>query len=148
MNPELEEKSKASFFTGKRLPSLTFLCILTFIGSGVSALSSLFVVMAYDIMPMAVEQSPIPGAEEMMELVIAAGRSFFVYMGLLYGLSLLGAIFMWKLNKKGFHLYTIAQLLMIIVPLLMVTGYKTPFTTILLTASFILAYGVNLRFMR
>ena len=148
MNPELEEKPKVSFYTGKRLPSLTLLCILTFIGSGAFAFFSFFVVMAYDIMPMAVEQSPVAGAEELMELVIAAGRSFFVYMGLLYGLSLVGAIFMWKLNKKGFHLYTIAQLLMIIVPLLMVTGYKTPFSTILLTASFVLAYGVNLRFMR
>lgn len=148
MNPELEEKPKVNYFTGKRLPSLTFLCILTFIGSGVSALSSVFVVLAYDIMPMAVEQSPIPGSKEMMELVIAAGRSFFVYMGLLYSLSLLGAIFMWKLNKKGFHLYTLAQLLLLIVPLLMLTGYKTPFSTIILTASFILSYGVNLRFMR
>ena len=148
MNPELEEKPKVSFYTGKRLPSLTLLCILTFIGSGVSALSSIFVAVFYDFMPMAVEQSSIPDAEEMMEMVIAMGRSSFVYMVLLNGLSLLGAIFMWKLNKKGFHLYTIAQLLMLIVPLLIVTGYKTPFTTILLTASFILAYGVNLRFMR
>ena len=148
MSTELEENTEVKPFNGKRPPNLMLLCILTFIGSGISAISSLFVVMAYDIMPMAVEQSPIPGAKEMMELVTAAGRSFFIYMGLLYGLSVLGAFFMWKLNKKGFHLYTVAQLLMIIVPLLMISGYQTPFPTILLTASFILAYALNLRFMR
>ena len=148
MSTELEENTEVKSFNGKRPPNLMLLCILTFIGSGISAISSLFVVMAYDIMPMAVEQSPIPGAKEMMELVMAAGRSFFIYMGLLYGLSVLGAFFMWKLNKKGFHLYTVAQLLMIIVPLLMISGYQTPFPTILLTASFILAYALNLRFMR
>lgn len=148
MNTELEENTQIKPFNGKRPPSLSFLCILTFIGSGVSALSSLFVVMAYDIMPMAVEQSPIPGAQEMLELVLAAGRSFFVYMGLLYGLSLFGAIYMWKMRKRGFHFYTLAQLLLLIVPLLMINGYQTPFSTILLSASFILAYGLNLRFMR
>ena len=148
MNTELKANSDIKPFNGKRPPNLSFLCILTFIGSGVSALSSLFVVMAYDIMPMAVEQSPIPGAQEMLEMVMAAGRSFFVYMGLLYGLSLTGSIYMWKMHKKGFHFYTIAQLLMLIVPLLMINGYQTPFSTILLTASFILAYGLNLRFMR
>lgn len=148
MNTELKENTEIKLYNGKRPPNVMILCILTFIGSGMSALSSLFVVLAYDIMPMAVEQSPIPGAEEMLKNVLAAGRNFFIYMGLLNALSLLGAIYMWKMFKKGFHIYTLAQLLMLIVPLLMLTGYQTPFSTILLTASFILAYGLNLRFMR
>ena len=147
MSTELDENSKIKPFNGKRPPNLSILCILTFIGSGVSALSSLFVVLAFDVMPMAVDQSPLPGAQEMLEMVITAGRSFFIYMGLLYGLSLFGAIYMWKLSKKGFHFYAIAQLLMLIVTLLLIKGYQTPFSTILLTASFILAYGLNLRFM-
>lgn len=148
MNTELKENIEVKPFNGKRSPNLMILCILTFIGSGVSAFSSLFVALAYDLMPMAVEQSPIPGAQEMLENILIAGRTFFIYMGILNGFSLMGAIYMWKLYKKGFHLYTIAQLLMLIVPLLMITGYQTPFSTILLTGSFILAYGLNLRFMR
>ena len=128
--------------------NLTILCILTFIGSGLSLLSSVFVLMAFDIIPEAARLSPMPGAEEMVQLVLKAGRLFFVVMGVLYFFSLAGAIFMWKLRKNGFHIYTISQLLMLAVPLLMIQGYQIPLASALLTASFVLAYGLNLKFMR
>ncbi|HCT70979.1 MAG TPA: hypothetical protein DF409_08025 [Bacteroidales bacterium] len=124
------------------------LCILSFIGGGGTALSSLFVVMAYDIIPLALKQMPVPEAESMLELVQSAGKNFFVVTGLLNLLSLTGAILMWKLRKAGFHFYTIAQLLLLAAPLLMIAGYRIPFTTFLLTGTFILGYGLNLRFMR
>lgn len=148
METESSENPTNTLNSGKRPPGLTMLCILTFIGSGVSVISSIFVILAYDLIPLAAAQSPVPNIEEMIELVLIAGRNFFMVMGLLYALSLLGAIYMWKLSKKGFHVYTSAQLLMLIVPLLMIKGYQTPFATVLLTASFVLAYGLNLRVMR
>ncbi len=148
METESNENPTNTLNSVKRPPGLAMLCILTFIGSGVSVISSIFVVLAYDLIPLAAAQSPVPNVEEMIELVLTAGRDFFMVMGLLYALSLLGAIYMWKLSKKGFHVYTSAQLVMLIVPLLMIKGYQTPFPTVLLTASFILAYGLNLRIMR
>lgn len=148
METESGENSTKPLNNFKRPPGLTMLCILTFIGSGVSVISSIFIVLAFDMIPLVAAQSPVPNVEEMIELVLTAGRDFFMVMGLLYALSLLGAIFMWKRNKKGFHIYTSAQLVMLIVPLIMIKGYQTPFTTVLLTASFILAYGLNLRIMR
>ncbi|MDY0103939.1 MAG: hypothetical protein RBS07_13475 [Lentimicrobium sp.] len=148
METEPIEDHNNPLYTGKRPPGLTLLCILTFIGSGISVISSIFIVLAYDLIPLAAEQSPVPNIEEMIQLVLTAGKEFFMVMGLLYALSLLGAIYMWKLSKKGFHIYTSAQLVMLIVPLLMIKGYQTPFTTVLLTASFILAYGLNSRIMR
>ncbi len=134
-------------FFGKRPPTLTMLCILSFIGSGGTALSSLFLTMAYDIIPLALEQSPFPEAETVIELVKAAGRMFFLITGLLNLVSLTGVIYMWKLKKKGFHFYTLAQLLILAVPLLMIKGYQIPFTTFLLTATFIFGYRINTRFM-
>lgn len=148
MTEQMPEDNKRQFYTGKRPPTLTLLCILSFIGGGGTALSSLFVVMAYDIIPMALEQMPVPEAESMLELVQSAGKNFFVVTGLLNLLSLTGAILMWKLRKTGFHLYTIAQLLLLAAPLLMIAGYQIPFTTFLLSGTFILGYGLNLRFMR
>ena len=148
MTEQMPEDNKRQFYTGNRPPTLTLLCILSFIGGGGTALSSLFVVMAYDIIPMALEQMPVPEAESMLELVQSAGKNFFVVTGLLNLLSLTGAILMWKLRKTGFHLYTIAQLLLLAAPLLMIAGYQIPFTTFLLTGTFILGYGLNLRFMR
>ncbi|HOP12599.1 hypothetical protein [Lentimicrobium sp.] len=148
MTEQTPEDKKQQFYTGKRPSTLTMLCILSFIGSGGTALSSLFVIMAYDIIPMALEQMPVPEAESMLELVQAAGKNFFAVTGLLNLLSLTGAILMWKLRKTGFHLYTIAQLLLLAAPLLMIAGYQIPFTTFLLTGTFILGYGLNIRFMR
>lgn len=134
--------------SAKRPTSLSMLCILTFIGSGISLLSSIFVVSAFELIPEAIEQTKIPEAEQMLDLIEMAGRPFFAYMGALYAASLAGAIMMWKLRKTGFHFYVSSQLLMLALPLIMIDGYQIPFSTILLTASFILGYTLNSRFMR
>lgn len=132
----------------KRPTSLSMLCILTFIGSGISLISSIFVVAAFHAIPLLIEQTKMPEAEQMLNIITAAGRPFFAYMGILYAASLAGAIMMWKLRKTGFHFYVSSQLLMLALPLIMIAGYQIPFTTILLTASFVLGYALNSRFMR
>ena len=45
-------------------------------------------------------------------------RGYFLGAGLLYLLELLGAIFMWRLRWTGFHCYTLARLLLLLLPLL------------------------------
>jgi len=131
-----------------RPPTLSLLCILTFIGSLGSAMSSFFIALAYNIMPEAIVQSGIPEAEQMLALVQTAGRNFFILFGGLNLVSFAGALMMWKLNKKGFHVYTLAQLLMLTLPLLMINGYRSPWSSLLLTATFIFAYAINTRFMK
>ncbi|MCB9014517.1 MAG: hypothetical protein H6541_01895 [Lentimicrobiaceae bacterium] len=135
-------------YAGKRPPGLTFLCILTFAGSGLSAFSSFFVSAAYDIIPSVVHDSAFAEASAIAEMIKAAGPVFFLFMGLLYAASLTGAILMFKLKKTGFHFYTLAQLLMLLLPSLMIDGYIAPISNLLLTGSFILAYAVNLKFMQ
>ena len=135
-------------YNGKRPPGLTFLCILTFIGSGISAISSLFVAAAYNLIPEAVKQSPLQDAEAVLNLIRSAGPDFFAIMGILYLISFAGAIMMFKLKRNGFHIYTTAQLAMLILPLLMIDGFVIPVSNLLLTGSFVLAYAVNIRIMR
>lgn len=139
---------RSSLYTGKRPPSLTLLCIMSFIGSGVSIISSVVVALAFDILPDIAQQSPLPQAEEMVEFVRMGGRLFFVLMSIWNILSFIGVWFMWNLRKTGFHFYTLAQLFMLITPLFLFTNYQLPLSNLLLTGTFILAYGLNMRFMR
>lgn len=147
MDENQTDTSPIKKFDGKRPPGLTFLCILTFIGSGISALSSLLMAAAYNLIPEAVKQSPFQDTEAVLELIRSAGPGFFAIMGVLYLVSLAGAVLMFKLRKNGFHLYTTAQLAMLILPLLMIDGFVIPVSNLLLTGSFILAYAVNIRIM-
>ncbi|MDY0344326.1 MAG: hypothetical protein RBR28_12190 [Lentimicrobium sp.] len=140
--------NRSSLYTGKRPPSLTLLCIMSFIGSGASLISSVVVALAFSMLPALAEQSPLPQAKEMIEFVLMGGRLFFVLMSIWYILSLVGVYFMWKLRKTGFHFYTTGQLFMLITPLFLFPNYQLPLSNLLLTGSFILAYGLNMRFMR
>lgn len=148
MEENISGPGPSEVYNGKRPPGLTLLCVLTFIGSGLSALSSFFIAAAYNIIPAAIENSPFQNGAEMLNMVKMAGPSFFLVMGLLYLVSLTGSIFMFSLRKEGFHIYSISQLMMLIVPSLLIKGYIAPWSNILLTGSFILAYAVNRRFKR
>jgi len=132
----------------KRPPGLTILCIMSMAGSGLSAISSFFIAAAFEQLPEAVKQTGLPEADAMLTMITSAGKSFFVIMGILYAVSLWGVIAMFLLRKPGFHLYTSSQLIMLIVPSLMISGFSLPFSNVLLTATFIVAYALNLRIMR
>ncbi len=141
------DTTPVSQFSGKRPIGLTILCILTFLGSGLSAMSSFFVALAYNIIPLAVKESPFGDTSAVLDMIKNAGPWFFAIMGVLYLGSLVGAFFMFQLRKTGFHIYTTAQLIMLIIPSLMIEGYILPFANLLLTGSFVLAYGINRRIM-
>lgn len=72
-------------------------------------------------------------------------QSFFLCSALLYGLSLTGVILMWNLRKSGFHLYTLAQLLVMLVTLLFQGRERLPLGNIMLTLLFITYYYIALR---
>lgn len=131
-----------------RPQSLSFICILSFIGSGISALTALLVLLIFDAVPALVEQGGLPQAIEMNEILQKAGKSFFAVMLVLYVASFFGVFQMWKQQKTGFHIYTLAQLLLLLVPLLMISGFTLPVSNWLLTLTFIGAYALNLRFMK
>lgn len=128
----------------KRTQSLTLICIFTFIGSGFSALSFFVIYLIFnDIEILPIESNHLMEAQQVKDLIILAGRDFFLVMFFLCIISLSGALLMWKLKKVGFHVYTIAQLLMLLVPFFMIKGYSIPLPNALITAVFISAYTLN-----
>jgi len=84
---------------------------------------------------------------EGISLIRTGGRLYFTLNAILFFLSFLGALKMWQLEKNGFHLYTIAQILMLILPLIFITGFQMPGINVLLTVVFILAYAGFLKYM-
>lgn len=131
-------------------PRLTFfriLCITSFIGSGLGLFSYFFCGVFYDSLGPAIDASPFQLQREVVEMLLSAGRWFFISNALLFGISLFGVIQMWNLRKTGFHMYAIAQILLLIVPMLFIRGKMDSLPQAMLSGIFIFAYASNLRYM-
>lgn len=143
---------------------LTVLCILSFIGSGLSTLAGLIGIFASGwIMSMlgmgasqAMSRSEAMGelsadqaaaAEAMADGAAGAVGGImivaFVIVFLLSALSLFGVIKMWGLKKSGFWMYAIANGILLI---LMLIGMN--WLGVLFTAAFIGMYAANLKAMK
>ena len=144
----IEESKNIAEEKKKRPPSLTILCILTFIGSGSGVLSNVVCGLLYHRLPelfaqMVKQGMNIPG----WEIIKTFPREYFIYDSILTSISLFGAIQMWKLKKIGFHFYTASQLLQIIVSMVYI-GISVSSDTLFLSIGFILLYAMNLRYMK
>ena len=120
---------------------LTVLCILTFIGSGFTALFLLIGLVAAgaasDVL------SSIPGMGDIGGL----GTGYFLIVLVLALASLYGAIMMWKLKKMGFYLYSGANVIALFVPIIMASA-KFSYFGLVITALFIILYGLNLKYLK
>ena len=142
----MEETKQIPVQKPKRPQLLSILCILTFVGSGVSALGYLMVSVDFEtsIRVLEVLYANMPE----VSYILQAPRDFFVVSFFLSALSVLGAILMWNLRKIGFHIYTLAQLINLVVPLLYFGGDNNPLLSIVITALFVYLYARNLPQMR
>jgi hypothetical protein len=131
----------------KRPVLLTVLCILTFVGSGMNLVSSLFISAFYDVfVEIAAEFADrfnIPG----VDLLTSAGANFFLVSALCYAASITGAVFMMRLRKTGFHIYTISQILLVIAPMYFMHLPSPGFADIFFSGLFIILYSANLKSM-
>ncbi|UBM63029.1 hypothetical protein LA303_03395 [Candidatus Sulfidibacterium hydrothermale] len=139
-----EEKIKPGF--------LKVLLILTFIGSGMTMLSNLLIFTFFDQMKMVVTTQmanyTFMGTKMDFTPFFEISPLFYLIQGLLSALSLSGAILMWDLRKLGFHLYTIAQILLLIVPKLFIKGLPFPGMELLISFIFVFYYSRFLKIMR
>ena len=74
------------------------------------------------------------------EMMLRLPRMFDILTGLLFGMSFIGCLMMWKIRRTGFHLYTIAQLLIIIVSLLFVGKEFSNVGSLMMTALLVVFY--------
>ncbi len=81
------------------------------------------------------------------EEMIAVPRMFYFAAALLYGVSLAGVIVMWRLRRVGFHLYTIAQLLILICTIVFLGRSHVGLGDIMFAALFIGYYFIALKSM-
>ena len=139
--------------TPKRSTLLTVLLVLTFIGSGASFLSNGYVAAAFETVIGYVEEladdDAFAALAAMLEQSVAtmekAGAGYFWLITLLYLVSVVGAVFMWKLNKSGFHLYATAQIIILFIPMLFGLTKLPGIGATIITAVFVLAYALELK---
>lgn len=142
----LESLNPSSKEPYKRSDLLTVLCVLTFIGSGLAAFSNLFIYLSFEEMLTIIDdlEVEIPGFDMMM----SGGKRFFITGFILYTFSWVGALQMWKFKKIGFHLYTGAQIFILLLPVIMIKTYPFSILSLLFTAVFVGGYAINLKFMK
>jgi hypothetical protein len=129
----------------KRPGFLTFLCVLTFIGSGFMLLSNLIMpVIAPVMVEMLRNSSPFPGAFEAYEKILETPIWQFYLSALFCAISILGAIYMLKMKKIGFHIYVISQLILFVIrQFLMGSLAKPNYAGLFLTLLFIGLYTIH-----
>ncbi|HPE34064.1 MAG TPA: hypothetical protein PLI65_04635 [Bacteroidales bacterium] len=141
-----QENMNKTFPDNRERPvALTVLCVLTFIGSGFSAISFLMIYFSFEeVQPLMNELSNrLPG----MELLANAGKNFFLTGFILYFFSLTGARLMWNLRKTGFHFYTASQIALVLLPFVYLKGFPIPFLDAIITLLFIYLYSRFLKLM-
>jgi len=132
----------------KKKPSLLIvLCILTFIFSGICTFISLIGIFVSGLIGSMLENRIEGFGPELI-----AGTSLIIALGLfiLFGLSLWGAILMIRLRKAGFILYVIPNGLLLIVQIifLFLAPNLSNIFFFLVSAVFIVLYGMHLKYMK
>lgn len=142
----IDQNNMPSNEIAKRPDGLTLLCVLSFIGSGLAFISNFMVFFIYPSIPEIMEsdefiQMPNLDPELLLEFLTSAGRSYFLLAALLYLVSIIGVYFMWKLRKTGIHFYAMAQIALLIIPMIFISTELSALPSLLITVLFILLYS-------
>ncbi len=136
---------------GKRPQLLAVLLVFSMVNGVLSAVSNIFLYGVLDMvreMFAGQDQMNFMGMEIDMTLFLNTDKNFFLYQGLLYAVSFTGALMMWKFKKIGFHLYTLSQILLLILVTVYLPGLPFPYLDVMITAFFVYVYAKNLPLMQ
>ena len=141
----------------KRPEMLTVICVLSFINAVYNGIVNFISFAFYDTFQNVFAQ--MRNGEGMFadmaddnwemfaqasSLAFSVGRGYYFVEMVLFVASFIGVLMMWRLQKKGFHVYTIAQFLMLIATSIFVTSKIDggfPFGPIFWTAAFVFMYA-------
>lgn len=124
------------------------LLVITFIFAGLSAFSYLMTALMLPTLQQVYAENSSLLPEQfsvMMQQIFDTPRGYFLGAGLLYLLELLGAILMWRLRWTGFHCYTLARLLLLLLPLLFLGRGFVGIGDIMMALLFIAVYYMLMR---
>lgn len=130
------------------LTTLRILLVLSYIGSGFSMLAYLMFALLMPQMQQVVAENPGLLPDQFVtayERLFEVPRLYFLAIALLNFISLVGITLMWRLRPSGFHCYTLAQLLLLILPLLFLGKGYVGIGDIMFTVLFIALYYFTLR---
>ncbi len=121
---------------------LILLAVLTFIGSGWSFISYLIL----SALGPRIQEYPMPFStpetDEMFQRMADVPQWQYFLIALLFAVSVIGAVQMLRLKKIGFHIYTIAQILaLVLVPYFTLGTFYPGIWSIFITLLFVGAYG-------
>ena len=121
--------------SGQRTTLLTVFCVLSFIAG-----FSRIIFYSIAVLFVSAGSATVNGEE------VTTVDKVVLFIGLILTLaSLYGVIQMWKLQKKGFYVYTGASVFSLIMITIGSTGF--PFFTILIAILFIAVFASNLKHM-
>ena len=124
------------------------LLVITFIFAGLSAFSYLMTALLLPTMQQIYADNPTLLPEQfsvMMQQMLDTPRGFFLGAGLLYVLEVLGAALMWRLRWSGFHCYTLARLLLLLLPALFLGRSFVGIGDIMMALLFVAVYYMLMR---
>jgi hypothetical protein len=128
-----------------RPATLTALCVLSFLGSGLAFFTYTMVALSYEEFMVALREADLQMPQ--IDLILGASKGFFISGLFLYGASVIGVSLMWRMRKIGFHFYTMSQLLVAFHPWLFLDMGPFPVLSLLISIIFILLYGLHLKYM-
>jgi hypothetical protein len=156
----------------KRPVFLLVLCILTFVSCGLTFCTTIFSLISVGSQKQSFQQfnrmsqqqqEDLPEIAERMANALEKTADWTIVGNYLslgnIAFCLVGALLMWRMRKVGFFIYTFGQLLPIItlygvyslyqnVPIMGVFMLITSIFTVLISAAFVVMYGLNLKHMR
>lgn len=127
---------------------LRILLVITMVWAGLSCFAYLMMALMMPAMQTIYEQNPGMMPEEFtvqIKRLFEVPRGYYAGAGLLYGLEVLGAAFMWRLRWTGFHCYTLARLLLLLLPVLFIGKGFLGVGDIMMALLFIAVYYLLLR---
>lgn len=130
----------------QRPDGLTFIAVLSFIGGGFSFISNFTIYSLYHEVIQAIEDGQVmelPNVDMNMvsDLLVSSGRVYYLIVALVYLVSLFGVYKMWHMQKRGIHFYAIAQIVLLILPLLFIDTNLSVFPGLIITVLFIYIYS-------
>lgn len=117
----------------QRPTGLSIVCVLSFINAVFQFIANIFSFLAYNVIQnlgqdedyLEMMEKFVPDIDEFesnMAAQLAVSRVSYLLQALLFVGSFIGVYYMWKMLKKGFHIYAIAQILILIVTAIFVTS--------------------------
>lgn len=136
--------------------ALSLFCVLSFINAVYQFIAGIVMYLSYNMVrELSTDENYLElmekfgtdteNMEDALAVALDISRNYYLLTALLYIGSFVGVYYMWKLLKKGFHIYAISQILILIVEVLMFTSATgtSPLGSVIMTAVFISMYYVH-----